>query len=132
IRSSRLLSPLFPYTTLFRSFVAHLVRATASSNGRILVLDRTDARSSTGHGSPLPMLVHGGPGRAGGSEELGGVRSVFHFMQRTAIQGSPEALTSIAGVWHPGAPTTSDGAHPFSKSLQELRIGDQIVSDYRE
>jgi len=115
-----------------QGFVAQLVRATASSNGRILVLDRTDARSSTGHGSPLPMLVHGGPGRAGGAEELGGVRSVFHFMQRTAIQGSPEALTSITGVWHPGAPTTRDGAHPFSKSLQELRIGDQIVSDYRE
>src|SRR5699024_9492983 len=115
-----------------QDFVARLVRATASSNGRILVLDRTDARSSTGHGSPLPMLVHGGPGRAGGSEELGGVRAVFHFMQPTAIQCSPEARTSTTGVWLPGAPTTSDGAHPFSKSLQEMRIGDQIVSDCRE
>src|SRR5699024_11874213 len=99
---------------------------------RVPVPDRMIARGSTGHGSPLPMLVHGGPGRAVGAEERGGGRSVFHFMQRTAIQGSPEALTSITGVWHPGAPTTSDGAHPFSKSLQELRIGDQIVSDYRE
>src|SRR5699024_8728065 len=111
---------------------AQLVRATASSNGRILVLDRTDARSSTGHGSPLPMLVHGGPGRAGGSEELGGVRAAFHFMQRTAIHGSREALTSITGGWRPGGPPTSDGDRPFSKSHQELRIGDQIVSDYRE
>lgn len=115
-----------------QDFVAEMVRRSASSNGRILVLDRTDARASTGHGSPLPMLVHGGPGRAGGAEELGGVRAVFHFMQRTAIQGSPEALTSITGVWHAGAPTISDSTHPFAKSLQDLRIGEQILSEYRE
>lgn len=112
-------------------FVAGLTRMSAAANGRMLVLDRTDARSSTGHGSPLPNLVHGGPGRAGGGEELGGVRSVFHYMQRTAIQGSPEMLTAITGVWHAGA-ATRDEAHPFRKSLQELRVGDRVVSEERE
>lgn len=113
------------------AFVSALTLRTASANGRMLLLNRDDARSSTGHGSPLPMLVHGGPGRAGGGEELGGVRSVFHYMQRTAIQGSPEMLTAVTGVWHTGAPTRDD-AHPFQKSLQELRIGDQVVSEERE
>ena len=112
-------------------FVSGLTLATAAANGRILLLDRDDARSSTGHGSPLPMLVHGGPGRAGGGEELGGVRSVFHYMQRTAIQGSPAMLTAVTGVWHPGAATDS-GEHPFQKSLETLHIGDQVVSRFRE
>ncbi|WP_353055446.1 phenylacetic acid degradation bifunctional protein PaaZ [Leucobacter sp. CX328] len=112
-------------------FVATLTRHIASSNGRVLVLDRTSSRASTGHGSPLPSLVHGGPGRAGGGEELGGVRSVFHYMQRTAIQGSPEMLTAITGVWHAGAQTRAD-THPFRKSLQDLRVGDQVVSEERE
>lgn len=112
------------------SFIKALTLRTASANGRMLLLDRVDARTSTGHGSPLPMLVHGGPGRAGGSEELGGVRSVFHYMQRTAIQGSPELLTAVTGVWHPGAATQHD-VHPFQKSLAELRIGDQVVSETR-
>ncbi|WP_025134940.1 phenylacetic acid degradation bifunctional protein PaaZ [Leucobacter sp. PH1c] len=112
-------------------FVAQLTRRIASGNGRVLTLDRTSARASTGHGSPLPNLVHGGPGRAGGGEELGGVRSVFHYMQRTAIQGSPEMLTAITGVWHAGAATRED-VHPFRKSLQELRIGDRVVSEPRE
>lgn len=113
------------------AFVSQFTRRIAAANGRVLVLNRDDARSSTGHGSPLPMLVHGGPGRAGGGEELGGVRSVFHYMQRTAIQGSPEMLTAITGVWHTGAPTRDD-AHPFQKSLHELRIGDRVVSAERE
>ena len=112
-------------------FVAQLTRRIASGNGRVLTLDRTSARASTGHGSPLPNLVHGGPGRAGGGEELGGVRSVFHYMQRTAIQGSPEMLTAITGVWHAGS-ATRDDVHPFRKSLQDLRIGDQVVSEPRE
>ena len=112
-------------------FVATLTRHIASSNGRVLVLDRTSSRASTGHGSPLPSLVHGGPGRAGGGEELGGVRSVFHYMQRTAIQGSPEMLTAITGVWHAGAQTRTD-THPFRKSLQDLRVGDQVISEERE
>jgi len=104
----------------------------APFNGRMLLLDRDDARSSTGHGSPLPNLVHGGPGRAGGGEELGGIRAVHHHMQRTAVQGSPEMLTALTGVWHAGAAAHSGGRHPFRKSLAELRIGDQIVSASRE
>ncbi len=114
------------------AFVADLTRRIAPHNGRILLLDRDDARSSTGHGSPLPMLVHGGPGRAGGGEELGGIRSVLHHMQRTAIQGSPAMLTAVTGVWHPGAPVSAEGEHPFRKSLAELRIGDLVVSAPRE
>ena len=104
----------------------------AAFNGRVLFLDRDDARSSTGHGSPLPQLVHGGPGRAGGGEELGGIRAVLHHMQRTAIQGSPEMLTAITGIWHAGAASDAAGRHPFRKSLAELRIGDQVVSASRE
>jgi oxepin-CoA hydrolase/3-oxo-5,6-dehydrosuberyl-CoA semialdehyde dehydrogenase len=99
-------------------------------HGRILVLNRDDAAESTGHGSPLPMLVHGGPGRAGGGEELGGIRGVLHHMQRTAIQGSPTMLTALTGVWHPGAPTDA-GRHPFRKSLAELKIGDTIETATR-
>ncbi|MFJ4253239.1 phenylacetic acid degradation bifunctional protein PaaZ [Microbacterium sp. NPDC090003] len=103
----------------------------APFNGRLLVLDRDDARSSTGHGSPLPNLVHGGPGRAGGGEELGGIRAVLHHMQRTALQGSPQMLTALTGVWHAGAAVRSDGRHPFRRSLAELRVGDQVASGSR-
>lgn len=113
-----------------------LTSRVAAYNGRILLLDRDDAKTQTGHGSPLPQLVHGGPGRAGGSEELGGLRSVHHYMQRTAIQGSPEMLTALTGIWHPGAASTpfaeAGQAHPFRKSLAELRLGDQVVSASRE
>jgi oxepin-CoA hydrolase/3-oxo-5,6-dehydrosuberyl-CoA semialdehyde dehydrogenase len=76
--------------------------------------------------------VHGGPGRAGGGEELGGIRAVLHHRQRTAVQGSPEMLTALTGVWHSGAAAHSGGRHPFRKSLAELRIGDQIASASRE
>jgi len=113
-------------------FAAELMTGIAASNGRVLFLDRDDARSSTGHGSPMPGLVHGGPGRAGGGEELGGIRAVLHHMQRTAVQGSPDVLTALTGVWHAGAAARSDGAHPFRKSLAELRIGDRIASASRE
>lgn len=112
-----------------------LAEGMAAYNGRILFLDRDDARSSTGHGSPLPGLVHGGPGRAGGGEELGGIRAVLHHMQRTAVQGSPEMLTALTGVWHQGAAARpyqeSGGAHPFRKSLAELHVGDQVASGSR-
>ncbi|WP_308466260.1 aldehyde dehydrogenase family protein [Rathayibacter soli] len=108
-----------------------LMSGIAAYNGRVLMLDRDDARTSTGHGSPVPHLVHGGPGRAGGGEELGGIRAVLHYMQRTAIQGTPELLTAITGVWHAGASVRADGAHPFRKSLAELRLGDQVVSESR-
>ncbi|HIY64804.1 MAG TPA: phenylacetic acid degradation bifunctional protein PaaZ [Candidatus Agrococcus pullicola] len=114
------------------AFVGELVPRIASANGRILLLDRDDMKTSTGHGSPLPMLMHGGPGRAGGGEELGGIIAVKHYMQRTAIQGTPELLTAVTGVWHSGASADSDGEHPFRKSLAELRIGDQVKSAARE
>ncbi|MCK8610671.1 phenylacetic acid degradation bifunctional protein PaaZ [Agromyces sp. C10] len=112
-----------------------LATGIAPMNGRLLFLDRDDARSSTGHGSPVPHLVHGGPGRAGGSEELGGIRAVKHYMQRTAVQGSPAMLTALTGVWHSGAearPYLAAGEpHPFRKSLADLRIGDQVASEPR-
>ncbi|WP_345183943.1 phenylacetic acid degradation bifunctional protein PaaZ [Microbacterium panaciterrae] len=108
-----------------------LLTRIAAYNGRVLFLNRDDARTSTGHGSPMPHLVHGGPGRAGGGEELGGMRAVRHFMQRTAIQGTPEILTAITGVWHTGA-GTDRAVHPFRKSLAELHLGDQVESGLRE
>ncbi len=114
------------------AFATEIMATIASSNGRILLLDRDDARSSTGHGSPMPGLVHGGPGRAGGGEELGGIRAVLHHMQRTAVQGSPDMLTALTGVWHAGAAVQAGEKHPFRKSLAELRIGDQIASAARE
>ena len=109
-----------------------LVLGLAPWHGRILVLDRDDAAESTGHGSPLPVLVHGGPGRAGGGEELGGIRGVLHHMQRTAIQGSPDAITAVTNRWTSGSARRDDAVHPFRKSLAELRIGDTIRSEPRQ
>jgi oxepin-CoA hydrolase/3-oxo-5,6-dehydrosuberyl-CoA semialdehyde dehydrogenase len=108
-----------------------VVLGLAPWHGRILVLDRDDAGESTGHGSPLPVLVHGGPGRAGGGEELGGVRGVLHHMQRTALQGSPDMLTAVTGRWTAGSARTETDVHPFRKSLAELAIGDTISSARR-
>lgn len=108
-----------------------LMTRIAAFNGRVLFLSRANARTSTGHGAPVPHLVHGGPGRAGGGEELGGIRAVLHHMQRTAVQGSPEMLTALTGVWHEGAASRHD-RHPFRKSLAELALGDQIASASRE
>ncbi|NUW35779.1 phenylacetic acid degradation bifunctional protein PaaZ [Nonomuraea sp. SMC257] len=105
-----------------------VVLGLAPWHGRVLVLDRDDAKESTGHGSPLPVLVHGGPGRAGGGEELGGVRGVLHHMQRTAVQASPDLLTAVTGRWTTGATRGESGVHPFRKSLADLRIGDTIAS----
>ncbi|MFV2212614.1 phenylacetic acid degradation bifunctional protein PaaZ [Actinomadura sp. LOL_016] len=105
-----------------------VVRGLAPWHGRVLVLDRDDAKESTGHGSPLPTLVHGGPGRAGGGEELGGIRGVLAHMQRTAVQASPDLLTAVTGRWTTGAARAESGAHPFRKSLADLRIGDTIAS----
>ncbi|WP_323959254.1 phenylacetic acid degradation bifunctional protein PaaZ [Arthrobacter sp. JZ12] len=109
-----------------------LVTGVAAHHGRVLLLNREDARSSTGHGSPVPHLVHGGPGRAGGGEELGGIRSVLHHMQRTALQGSPNMLTAVTGVWHPGADRNFDSEHPFRKNLATLRVGDAVRSELRQ
>ncbi len=107
------------------------VLGAATHHGRILVLNRECAKESTGHGSPLPMLVHGGPGRAGGGEEMGGVRGVKHYMQRVAIQGSPNMITAITNVYQPGATGKNPGQHPFKKYFEELDIGDQIVTEKR-
>jgi oxepin-CoA hydrolase/3-oxo-5,6-dehydrosuberyl-CoA semialdehyde dehydrogenase len=111
-----------------RSRLADALAATLEGHGRLLLLDRDDAAESTGHGSPLPMLVHGGPGRAGGGEELGGVRGVYHHMQRTAIQASPDLMTAVTGRWTPGSKRGDDTVHPFRKSLAELAVGDTIRS----
>jgi len=108
-----------------------VVLGIAPHHGRVLVLDRDDAKESTGHGSPLPTLVHGGPGRAGGGEELGGIRGVLHHMQRTAVQGSPDMLTAITGRWTKGAAQTQTEVHPFRKHLEELQIGDTVVGGPR-
>ncbi len=100
-------------------------------HGRLLIVDRDCARESTGHGSPLPMLVHGGPGRAGGGEELGGIRGVMHYMQRTAIQGSPRMLSAVTNSWIPGAPETREPPHPFRLKFGELEIGKTLVTQPR-
>ncbi len=97
-------------------------------HGRMVILDRDSAAESTGHGSPLPQLVHGGPGRAGGGEEMGGIRGVKHHMQRTALQGSPAVLSAIVGRWLPGAPRRVGQVHPFRLRFGELRIGDGFDS----
>lgn len=104
----------------------------APFHGRVLIGNRSSAKSSTGHGSPLAALVHGGPGRAGGGEEMGGIRGVKHYMQRTAVQGTPRLLSAVTGRWIDGADVQKDGVHPFRKSLAELSIGDQIVTATRE
>ena len=103
----------------------------APFHGRVMIGNRQSAKTSTGHGSPLPGLVHGGPGRAGGGEELGGMRAVKHYMQRTAIQGAPTLLSAVTGRWTEGAAAQSDGRHPFRKSLAELKIGDELVTAKR-
>ena len=112
-------------------FAREVVLGVAPWHGRLLVLDADDAKESTGHGSPMPQLVHGGPGRAGGGEEMGGIRGVLHHMQRTAVQGSPEVLSAITGQWVPGAERTISDVHPFRKSLAELKVGDTVVAGPR-
>jgi oxepin-CoA hydrolase/3-oxo-5,6-dehydrosuberyl-CoA semialdehyde dehydrogenase len=111
-------------------FARTIVVGLAPWHGRILVLDRTAANESTGHGSPLPALVHGGPGRAGGGEELGGMRAVFHHLQRTAVQASPDMLGAITGRWVTGGTRRTD-EHPFRKPLARLRVGDAVVAGPR-
>ncbi len=111
---------------------AQLVLGMAPFHGRILVVNRDCAKESTGHGSPLPHLVHGGPGRAGGGEELGGIRGVLHYMQRTAVQGSPDVIAAVTGRWVKGAKQLDPGVHPFRKPFGVLRIGDTFNSGERE
>ena len=108
-----------------------VVLGVAPYHGRLLVLDRTSAGESTGHGSPLPNLVHGGPGRAGGGEEMGGARGVLHYLQRTAVQGSPTMLTAITHEWSAGAAQHTEGPHPFRRTFDELAVGDTLVTGTR-
>lgn len=110
---------------------ARFVPAAAATHGRILVLDREAAAESTGHGSPLPVLKHGGPGRAGGGEELGGLRAVKHYLQRTAVQGSPTMLAAVTGEHVRGAKVNEDGTHPFRKYFEDLKIGDSLLTHRR-
>lgn len=109
-----------------------IVLGCAPYHGRILVLNAENAKESTGHGSPLPVLVHGGPGRAGGGEELGGIRGVLHHMQRTAVQGTPDVLTAVGNKWVAGSARITGDVHPFRKNLGELKIGDTIVGGPRQ
>jgi oxepin-CoA hydrolase/3-oxo-5,6-dehydrosuberyl-CoA semialdehyde dehydrogenase len=95
------------------------------------VLNNECAKESTGHGSPLPLLVHGGPGRAGGGEEMGGIRGVKHYLQRTALQGSPTTITEITNVYQPNAKGKNPGKHPFKKYFEELQVGDQLITEKR-
>jgi len=107
------------------------VRGAGAFHGRMLVIDRTNHKESTGHGSPLPVLVHGGPGRAGGGEEMGGIRGVKHYMQRTAIQSSPTMIAAITGQYVPGAPKHPIDVHPFRRNMSELEIGDTLKTASR-
>ncbi|MDA9182086.1 aldehyde dehydrogenase family protein, partial [Saprospiraceae bacterium] len=107
------------------------VLGAASYHGRILVLNRESAPESTGHGSPMPLLVHGGPGRAGGGEEMGGVRGVKHYMQRCAVQGSPSTLTEVTGVYQYGGKYKDSGQHPFRKHFEDIHIGDTVITHKR-
>ncbi len=111
--------------------VEQIIAKIAPWHGRVHILDSENAKESTGHGSPLPYLVHGGPGRAGGGEELGGLRAVKHYMQRTAIQGSPKAMTQIGHSWTIGSEVFEDRVHPFKKSFDELRIGERLLTARR-
>lgn len=100
-------------------------------HGRILVLNEQCAKESTGHGAPLPLLVHGGPGRAGGGEEMGGLRGIKHYMQRVAVQGSPDMITAISRVYQQGATGNTNTIHPFKKYFEELAVGDQLITAKR-
>lgn len=108
-----------------------LVFGIAAYHGRVLVLDRDCAKESTGHGSPLPGLVHGGPGRAGGGEEMGGLRGVYHYLQRTALQGSPARLSALVQSWLPGAPAPVAAEHPFRRDYDHLHVGDTVLTKSR-
>jgi oxepin-CoA hydrolase/3-oxo-5,6-dehydrosuberyl-CoA semialdehyde dehydrogenase len=117
--------------TADNKLATEFVLGAATHHGRILVLNQECAKESTGHGSPLPLLVHGGPGRAGGGEEMGGTRGVKHYMQRAAIQGSPTTITAITGTYQAGAKGIDPGKHPFRKYYEELQVGDQIITEKR-
>ncbi|BBP83310.1 bifunctional aldehyde dehydrogenase/enoyl-CoA hydratase [Pseudomonas sp. Pc102] len=110
---------------------AHVVPRAAALHGRLHILDRESAAESTGHGSPLPMLKHGGPGRAGGGEELGGLRAVKHYLQRTAVQGSPTMLAAVTGEYVRGAKLIETEVHPFRRWFDELQVGESLLTHRR-
>ncbi len=124
-----LVASVFSYD---RKFTRDLVLGGAAFHGRMLLADRDSAGESTGHGSPLPHLVHGGPGRAGGGEEMGGTRGVMHYMQRTAIQGSPAAIANITGEWLPGTPEIKAAEHPFRRNYHQLSVGETLHTKSRK
>lgn len=104
----------------------------AAWHGRLYIVGGANAKAGTGHGAPMPHMVHGGPGRAGGGEELGGVRGALQYMQRTAIQGSPDVLSAITGQWVAGAAETKGPKHPFQRTFDEIEIGETLHTDSRE
>jgi len=110
---------------------AHAVPQLAMLHGRLHILDAQSAAESTGHGSPLPLLKHGGPGRAGGGEELGGLRAVTHYLQRAAVQGSPAMLTAVTGEFVRGTPPIDTGVHPFRRHFEDLQIGESLLTHRR-
>ena len=118
--------------TVNEQIAKDFILGSGTYHGRILVLNRDCSKESTGHGSPLPLLTHGGPGRAGGGEEMGGLRGIKHYMQRVALQGSPTMLTAVTNVYQPGAKANKNSIHPFKKYFDELTIGDQFVTEKRE
>jgi oxepin-CoA hydrolase/3-oxo-5,6-dehydrosuberyl-CoA semialdehyde dehydrogenase len=112
-------------------FAREVVLGAGAFHGRIAFIDRDSAKESTGHGSPMPHMIHGGPGRAGGGEEMGGVRGVTHYMQRTALQGHPRVLSAVVKRYITGAPT-SGGEHPFRRKFHDLPVGYQLKTKARE
>ena len=123
-----LVASLFTHDT---EVARRVVMDSAAWHGRLYIMDRDAAPEATGHGAPMPQMIHGGPGRAGGGEELGGIRAVLHYMQRTAVQGSPRTLSALTGQWMRGATTATPPAHPFQRTFPELEIGETIHTPAR-
>ncbi|WP_299684437.1 phenylacetic acid degradation bifunctional protein PaaZ [uncultured Tateyamaria sp.] len=109
----------------------NITMAAAAFHGRLYFNNHDSMAEATGHGAPLPHMTHGGPGRAGGGEELGGIRAVLHYMQRTSVQGTPDILTAIGKHWVPGAVQTTDKPHPFTRAFGDIALGDTLVSPAR-
>jgi len=124
-----LVSSVFTYDD---DFAREMVLGVGAWHGRMLIGNRDCAGESTGHGSPLPGLIHGGPGRAGGGQEMGGMRGVLHYMQCTALQGSPTTLSRVTGKWMPGSQRLETGIHPFRRTIDELEVGESIVTGRRK
>ena len=124
-----LVMSVFTYDT---AFARDVVLGSAAFHGRLAFIDRDSAKESTGHGSPMPHMVHGGPGRAGGGEEMGGIRGVKHYMQRTALQGHPRVLSAIVNRYIAGMPVEAASEHPFRRKFHDLPIGYQLKTKSRE